>query len=103
MTNSTDVNLEKICLDIILASGNARGYLLESMEYLKPKNEEKISELFGLAQKELTEAHRSQTSLLTLEAKGDDVKMTVLLVHAQDHLMTTITIRDLVEKFVEVL
>ncbi|MFS0779769.1 PTS lactose/cellobiose transporter subunit IIA [Neobacillus sp. 3P2-tot-E-2] len=103
MSKATEVNLEQICLEIILASGNARGYLLESMEYLKPRNEEKIKELFELARVELNNAHRSQTALLSKEANGEDIKMTVLLVHAQDHLMTTITIRDLVEKFVEVL
>ena len=99
----TKINLEQLCMEIILYSGNARGYILESMDYIKPKNEEKIAELMLLAKDELNHAHKKQTTLLAAEAGGNGIQTSVLLIHAQDHLMTTITMRDLVEKLTEVL
>ncbi|MNW29206.1 Lichenan-specific phosphotransferase enzyme IIA component [compost metagenome] len=103
MTETKEFNVEMICMDIISNSGLARSLLLEAMDYLKPRNEEKIQELFKEANQALKAAHRSQTSLLHAESGGQKVEMTVLLVHAQDHLMTTLAIRDMTEKFMEVL
>ncbi len=39
--------------------------------------------------------------MLTNEAKGETVQMTLLTVHSQDHLMTGITFVDLAEELVE--
>ncbi|MEK4653982.1 MULTISPECIES: PTS lactose/cellobiose transporter subunit IIA [Niallia] len=99
----TKMNLEQLCMEIILYSGNARAYILESMDYIKPKKKDKINELMLLAKEELNQAHKKQTTLLAAEAGGDGVQISVLLIHAQDHLMTTITMRDLIEKITEVL
>ena len=47
------------------------------------------------ANKKLLEAHKSQTSLLQSYASGEEVVMEVIMVHAQDHLMTTMTLREM--------
>ena len=38
--------------------------------------------------------------MLTAEAQGKKVELTLLIVHAQDHLMTAITYVDLAEEIV---
>ena len=48
----------------------------------------------------LTEARNAQTTLLTREARGQTVPMTLLLIHAQDHLMSTVTYRDAVSEMI---
>ncbi|MFC6171435.1 PTS lactose/cellobiose transporter subunit IIA [Loigolactobacillus jiayinensis] len=48
----------------------------------------------------LTDAHNAQTTLLTREARGQTVPMTLLLIHAQDHLMSTVTYRDAVSELI---
>ncbi|MFM9278093.1 PTS lactose/cellobiose transporter subunit IIA [Paenibacillus jiagnxiensis] len=103
MNVENELNPEQICMEIISASGQARGLLLEAMDYLKPRDDKKIRELLSEANTALRQAHRSQTALMISESGGRKVEMSVLLVHAQDHLMTTMTIRDMVEKLVEVL
>ena len=40
--------------------------------------------------------------MLTEEARGNHAKLTLLVVHAQDHLMTAITYIDLAQEIVEV-
>ena len=54
------------------------------------------------ARASLVEAHRAQTGLLTQEAQGDHMTVTLLTVHAQDHLMTSIAFTDLASEFVDV-
>lgn len=53
-----------------------------------------------LAKEKLTVAHNVQTTMLTAEAQGKTVQLTLLIVHAQDHLMTAITYVDLAEELV---
>lgn len=49
----------------------------------------------------LNEAHHIQTSLIQNEVRGDKTEVSLLLVHAQDHLMNAMTIRDLAIEFVD--
>jgi PTS system cellobiose-specific IIA component len=48
------------------------------------------------------EAHHSQTGLLTQEAQGDHMTVTLLTVHSQDHLMTSIAFTDLAKEIIDV-
>ncbi|OIM15456.1 PTS lactose/cellobiose transporter subunit IIA, partial [Oenococcus oeni] len=49
----------------------------------------------------LAQAHNAQTDMLTKEANGEHAQMCLLMVHAQDHVMTAITFRDLAGEIVE--
>ncbi|WP_226343543.1 PTS lactose/cellobiose transporter subunit IIA, partial [Streptococcus pneumoniae] len=42
-----------------------------------------------------------QTSLLTKEASGEDLAYSVTMMHGQDHLMTTILLKDLMHHLIE--
>ena len=63
---------------------------------------EKAKELIIKADEELGYAHSSQTSLIQGEAANDKIEFSLLLVHAQDHLMTTMTFKDLAVELIEV-
>ena len=43
----------------------------------------------------LVEAHNAQTDLLHQYANGEDINMEIIMVHAQDHLMTSTTLREM--------
>ena len=49
----------------------------------------------------IKEAHRVQTDLIQKEAGGEKTEVTLLMVHAQDHLMNAITVKELASEFVE--
>ena len=46
------------------------------------------------ADAELLEAHHAQTDLLQKYASGTEVKIEIIMVHAQDHLMTTMNLKE---------
>ena len=46
-------------------------------------------------------AHHAQTQLLVQEANGEKAEFSILLVHAQDHLMNSITFVDLAKEMIE--
>ncbi|NBL55002.1 PTS lactose/cellobiose transporter subunit IIA, partial [Escherichia coli] len=64
------------------------------------KYEEAENEM-QLANDALGKAHDAQTEMLQKEASGEKVELSVLFVHAQDHLMTSISEKNLIEQIIE--
>lgn len=92
-------NLEVI-MGLIIHGGNAKSDAMEAIQAAKEGD-------FGLADKKiedaqasLVKAHHSQTGLLTEEAQGQHMQVTLLTVHSQDHLMTSIAFTDLAKEIV---
>lgn len=95
------MEMEQIIMGIITHSGDARSDAMEAIQHAKKKEIEKANQLIEKADKELLEAHSMQTKLIQNEARGEKSEFSLLLVHAQDHLMTTTTLKDLAKEFVE--
>src|SRR5471030_1038567 len=95
-------NMEEIILNIIMHSGEARNYSIEALAVAKEGNFDRAKELIIKADEEFGYAHNSQTSLIQGEAVNDKIEFSLLLIHAQDHLMTTMTFKDLVVELIEV-
>ena len=45
--------------------------------------------------------HKAQTNLLAQEAQGDDIAFSITMIHGQDHLMTTLLLKDLMKHLIE--
>ena len=45
----------------------------------------------------IANAHKAQTNLLAQEAQGDDIAFSITMIHGQDHLMTTLLLKDLMK------
>ena len=55
----------------------------------------------GTARSLALEAHHQQTQLLVKEANGEHTEVNVMLVHAQDHLMTSMLAQELIAEMIE--
>jgi PTS system cellobiose-specific IIA component len=92
----------EISFQIILHAGNARSSAMEAMALAKEGQFAEAKEKLAEAKKELHEAHHFQTELIRAEARGETgADINVILIHAQDHLMTSIVVKDMVTEFVE--
>ncbi|MDO5079610.1 PTS lactose/cellobiose transporter subunit IIA [Streptococcus minor] len=98
---ATPSNLEAV-MGLIMHGGDAKGNAVEAIRCAKLGQFDQAKEYLEKANKALNVAHNSQTSLLTQEASGDSVELSLLLVHGQDHLMTALTFIDLAKEVVEV-
>ena len=67
--------------------------------YVSPAKENSRQE----AKEKSIDAHDVQTKLITGEINGDKTETSLLMVHAQDHLMTSILARDLIEEMIGML
>lgn len=93
--------MEKIIMDLIILSGEARSYAMEAMQVAKEGQIDEARKLLEKSKETLGDAHAAQTSLIQGEAAGNKTEVTLLLVHAQDHLMTSIVVKDLAEEIID--
>jgi cellobiose PTS system EIIA component len=94
-------NLEEIIFQIILHGGNGKSCAMEAIFAAKQGDFSGAREKLQEASNALNEAHRIQTSLIQGEVRGEKAEISLLMVHAQDHLMNAVTIKDLALEFVE--
>lgn len=97
------MDLELEIFEIISHSGDARGYAYEALKAARENEMEKAKKLLRKAQEEMDLAHNTQTKLIQREINGQNIKMSLLMVHAQDQLMTAISEKNLIEQMIEML
>ncbi|HEL2085368.1 TPA: PTS lactose/cellobiose transporter subunit IIA [Streptococcus suis] len=98
------MNREEITLlgfEIVAFVGDARSRLMEALAAAQKGDYAKAEELVEAANACIVEAHHAQTSLLQKEAAGEDLAFSVTLMHGQDHLMTTLLLKDMMGHMIE--
>jgi PTS system cellobiose-specific IIA component len=90
----TKDQLQAVAFEIILNSGDAKNKVYEALVKIKESSFEAANTILEEANDSLKAAHKAQTGLLNALASGAQMEIDVLMVHAQDHLMTTMTFRD---------
>ncbi len=91
---------QMIAFQLIGFAGDAFSFFYKAVEVAREGKIEEAEGLLAEGEKQLTKAHNAQTELLTAEAQGKDVAFSIMLVHAQDHLMTTIMYERVAKEFI---
>ena len=95
------MEFENIVMNIIIYAGEAKAYAYEALQKTKEGSYEEIEALIEKSNEAVGKAHSMQTSLLQQEASGNKLGFSILLVHAQDHLMTAISEKNLINEIIE--
>lgn len=95
----TKEELQMLGFEIVAYAGDARSTLLKVLKEVRAGNFEN-TEALKSADENLTLAHNAQTKMLAEEADGKDMELGFIFVHGQDHLMTTLLLRDLIQDFI---
>ena len=93
--------MELIIFEIISTGGTAKGLAYEALAAAENGDFEEAEKLLKEADEALNQAHKVQTDIIQAEARGENTEVSVLFVHAQDHLMTAIEARNLIEKMIK--
>lgn len=98
------MNEEEIKLNsfqIIAHSGDALDCFQKAINCAKENDYIGAEENLKNGKKYMVEAHKVQTKLLTSETCGETIDISVILLHAQDHLMTTLQYERTANEFIE--
>ncbi|MBS7009448.1 PTS lactose/cellobiose transporter subunit IIA [Anaerostipes sp.] len=91
---------QNVSFQIISYAGDAFSYFFKAVQEAREGRYEKADKQLAMGEEQLTLAHEAQTELLAEEAQGNDIEYSILLVHAQDHLMTTIMYERVAKEFI---
>lgn len=96
-----DEKIFEISFGIIGHAGDAKSIAFDAISEAKKGNIEVAREKIQESKEVMLKAHRFQTELIQNEASGNKTEMSVILVHAQDHLMNAMNFQQLAEEFID--
>ena len=93
--------LEEVVMGLIINSGQARSLAYGALKKAKEGDFEQAKALMDQSRLSLNEAHLVQTKLIEDDMGEGKMKVSLILVHAQDHLMTSMLARELITELIE--
>ena len=94
--------MELISFNIISNVGSAKSMIMESMKNSREGKFEEAKELLSEANKYLIIGEREHFKIISKEAKKEaKVDINILFMHAEDQLMSTVTLRDVANELLE--
>ena len=87
-------------MGLIIYGGEGKSNAVEAIEAAKAGDFELADTKLKAADEAILQAHHAHTGMLTEEASGNHKEVTLLMVHGQDHLMTSIAFKDLAKEIV---
>lgn len=92
---------DELVMELVVEGGNARSLAMEAIQEAKKGNFARAEELLEECERALNAAHNTQTDMIQSEIRGEHLPVMLLMVHAQDHLMDAMVVRDMAVEFVE--
>lgn len=93
--------MELIAFNIISSVGTARSCFIEAIQEAKAKNIERARELITEGSEVFVIGHHAHAELIQKEASGEATPFSLLLMHAEDQLMSAEAFKILAEEFID--
>lgn len=94
-------NIELISFQIISAVGSAKSDYLEALSLAKKGKFKEAKEKILLGESSFIKGHEVHSQLISQEANGNNLDFSLLLMHAEDQLMSAEVIKILVQELIE--
>lgn len=94
------MDFEQTMMTLLIDAGEARSHAMSAIQFARKREWGQAEEALAASLKASSEAHKIQTELIGADEGCGKVPVTLILVHAQDHLMTAMLCRDLAEEIV---
>ena len=96
--------IEQNIVGMISSAGDSKAKAFEALKMVRESRYEDAKKLLAEAREIDLAAHKIQTELITAEMSGgeDKPEIGLLMVHAQDHYMTSQLARDLIEELINI-
>ena len=94
--------LELISFQIIAAAGTARSSYIEALQAAKEGRYDEATEIIKQGDEAFVEAHHIHAEVIQKFAAGEDPGANILLIHAEDQVMSAEVFKLLAEELIEV-
>ena len=93
--------LELVSFQIIAAAGSARSSYVEALQAAKNGNFEEAEAMIKQGDADFVEAHHVHAELIQKFAGGEDPGAYILLIHAEDQVMSAEVLKIMALEFIE--
>lgn len=93
--------LELISFQIISSVGMAKSSYIEAIQEAKKGNFEKAKACINEGKNSFAQGHKAHAELIQSETSGEGISPTLLLLHAEDQMMSAETCKILAEELIE--
>lgn len=94
-------NLEEVCFQIISNVGGARSSYIEAIQKSKKGEFEEAEQCLKSGQEQFLKGHEAHFKLIEKEAEGELKSTSLLLIHAEDQLMSAEGFRIIAEEMIQ--
>ncbi|MGE7760278.1 PTS lactose/cellobiose transporter subunit IIA [Peribacillus sp. NPDC097895] len=92
--------LEAVAFQIISNVGTAKSLIMEALYEARDGRYEEAEDKLKESRFYMLEGHHAHSGLIQQEASGQNVELSLLLMHAEDQMMSAETITDLVAEMI---
>jgi len=90
----------EVAMGLIAGAGDSRSYCMEAIDSAREGKFDEAKDLLKKAVEAMIETHEVQTDLIREEMEGGGEAVSLLMVHAQDHLNLALIMRDIAEEVI---
>ncbi|WP_455844250.1 PTS lactose/cellobiose transporter subunit IIA [Pantoea agglomerans] len=94
------MDFEQTMMELLINAGEARSQAMMAIQQARKADWQGADEALAASDEAAKAAHKIQTALIGADEGSGKVPVTLILVHAQDHLMTAMLCRDLAGELV---
>lgn len=96
-------NIEFSIMQLIMYGGDARNAAMQAIRAARNDDFELADKYLVEAEEKMNDAHNYQTQLIFSENNGNPIPFSLLLVHAQDHVMNAMTVKEIAVEMIEMM
>lgn len=93
-------NYEEMIMGLITHAGACKSLAFAALQAAKRQEHNEAQDLLNEADKEAKKAHQIQTMLIGMDEGEGKIPVHLIMVHAQDHLMTAMLARELIAELI---
>ncbi|WP_300386188.1 PTS lactose/cellobiose transporter subunit IIA [Clostridium sp.] len=93
--------LELVAFEIISNVGMAKSLAIEAIREAREDNYEEAEKKIIEAKDFLVQGHHAHAGLISKEANGEKIEFSLIIMHAEDQLISAETIKDLAIELIE--
>jgi len=95
-------DMEETVMELIINAGESRSCAMQALYAAKAGNWDEVDGLLAESTAASKRAHKVQTALIGMDEGAGKVPVNLIMVHAQDHIMTSMLARELIEELIAV-
>lgn len=96
------MDMESTVMELIINAGEARSYAMQALRAAKKGDWADVDVQLTEASAASKRAHDVQTMLIGMDEGCGKIPVNLVMVHAQDHIMTSMLAREMIEEMIEI-